>query len=32
MPDNPLVTKCDVANQTTEDGKLKVEIEVKSVQ
>ena len=32
MPDNPLVTKCDVANKTTEDGKLKVEIEVKSVQ
>ncbi len=32
MPDNPLVTKCDVANQTTEDGKLTVEIEVKSVQ
>jgi len=32
MPDNPLVTRCDIANKTTEDGKLKVEIEVKSVQ
>ena len=31
MPFNPIVTKCDIAGQTTQDGKLKVQIEVKSV-
>lgn len=31
MPDNPIVTQCDIAGKTNEDGKLKVKIEVKSV-
>lgn len=31
MPYNPVVTTCDIAGKTTVDGKLKVQIEVKSV-
>ena len=29
IPNNPIVTKCVVARQTNEDGKLKVQIEIK---
>ncbi|MBQ5721185.1 MAG: hypothetical protein IIV67_02775, partial [Bacteroidaceae bacterium] len=32
IPTNPRIVKCDVAGKTTSDGKLSVDIEVRSAQ
>lgn len=32
MPNNTIVTQCDISRKTSEDGKLKVQIEVKSIE